>query len=306
MNRRLTLCLDWLDQRMLGLQAVHIWTLFGLLALFFASIGTAGFNVLARAAVDKEHARLDSIAALEVQEIDSWFAEQFTDMATLAGNGVFRELLTPIRLQHSGRWSDRLRVSSDAQRVTGWLNQAMLSHAYRSVEVVGASGQAIVSTGEPPYGRAEMLPLIRQVLVRSAPTLRDVQISADGQPCILFVSKVPDVAGLEPVALVFAINIADRLLPLLERWPNVSRTGDLLLYRHEPGRIALINKERGRQRVRSSPSQTATLRRRQCRPWQAAMASTSAPTTGGRRSRRPSDVPTPCPGTYRCASVPMS
>ena len=242
MNATLTLWLAWLDKLMQRLQALHVLLLYGLLVLLFGAVGVIGFTALAGSAVDKEHARLDSIAALQVQEIEGWFNEQVADVASLASNPVFRELLTPIRLRHTGQWSDRLKAWADAQRVTGWLQQAMHSHVYRSVEIVSANGESLMAVGTAPYGRAEVLPLLSRALNLATAAYSDVQVSPDGQRYVLFGGRVPDVPGLDPVALVFAINITDQLLPSLERWPNTTRSGDLLLFRHDKGRISLLNK----------------------------------------------------------------
>ena len=79
MNATLTLWLAWLDKLMQRLQALHVLLLYGLLVLLFGAVGVIGFTALAGSAVDKEHARLDSIAALQVQEIEGWFNEQVAD-----------------------------------------------------------------------------------------------------------------------------------------------------------------------------------------------------------------------------------
>ncbi|CAD5373360.1 putative Histidine kinase [Rubrivivax sp. A210] len=242
MHLTITLGLAILDRAMARLGTVQAWLLVGLLVAFFAAVGIFGFGLMAHEALDSERARLDSIATLEAREVDVWLAEQIDDITALAQNAVFRELLTPTRLRSAGLWTERLSAWADAYRVSGWLQHSLDIHHYRSIEVVDIRGRSLISAGRAGYTPTAILPLLQQARAQQRPVFRDLEIDGDGKAVLLIAAAVPEVQGMEPVVLVFAIDIFRELLPRLERWPNTAVTGDLVLFRPQGDAVEMISK----------------------------------------------------------------
>ncbi|MEY2689276.1 MAG: hypothetical protein RL375_3475 [Pseudomonadota bacterium] len=233
--------MGWLDARLASLQLGQLIGLFLTFVLFFGIVGGVGFKLLAEATFDKERARLDSISELKVQETVAWMKERRDDIALLASNLVFRELLTPVRLRQVGKWNDRLAGWYDDQRVTNWLEEARRIHNFRSAEVVAADGQSLISAGNAPYTVAVIQPVIAQVLASGELTFLDIREGHDGRAYMSFAAKIPDVDDKSPLALVFTLDIDNGFLPMLSKWPNATRTGQLVLLRSDGRRVTIIN-----------------------------------------------------------------
>lgn len=224
------------ERRLSRLRPLQV-LLLGLLAMgFLTTVAAVGFSVLALAALDKERERLVSIAALKANETQAWVREHGRAAAALAGNAVFRELLTPLRLQSLGRWNDRLAAWSDAQRVMAWLEHARQLQGIRSVEVLSLDGQPLVAAGAAPYTLDQIMPLLRQAEPGQALRL-DLPAGRDGRPFLAFASRLPDVPGLAPVVLVSAVGLDDSYAAIVQSWPNTTRSGSLSLWRNESGTL---------------------------------------------------------------------
>jgi two-component system sensor histidine kinase/response regulator len=257
MNKTIALVLAMLDRAMSRLGSGQAWTIVLLLLAFFAGLGVVGFGLMAHETIEKERSRLDSIATLEAQEVDVWLSEQIDDARALAGNTVFRELLTPARLRPVGPQIDRLGAWADTHRVNGWLQHTLEVHHYISAEVVDARGRSLVSTGRPTYTSESILPLMKRARAGAMPAFGDLNIDASGRAVLLLAAPVPESEGLEPVLLVLAVDINIELLARLERWPNTTRTGDLVLYCRQADGIAIINKPLVEGRFRTFPGEDA-------------------------------------------------
>ncbi len=220
----------------------QVVALFAILVTFLATTAAVGFRVLWQSALEKEQARLNSIAELKVNEAETWYKSQLDVAGSLAANQVFRELLTPLRLRNAGSWNERLDAWADAQRVKSWLDNAQAVYKFRSVEVLSLDGQSLMVAGAAPYSAAAIGPNLSAGAAKRNAEFMDFQISADGVPYTVMAAKIPDVQGLAPLWLVFSLKLDEGFLPIMAHWPNPARTGDLLVYRAEEGRLTLLNK----------------------------------------------------------------
>ena len=241
MGARLDALLEQLTLRQLVLGFV-------LFAGFVGAVGITGFSFLSTAAIALEKQRLNSLSELKAAQISDWIDERRADLESNAHNDVFRELLMSSHVTATKQWQDRFTALYSDQRVSAWLEEVRALYGYRSAEVLTHKGEAIITTGVAPYTDSEISPLLAQALASEKAVLLDMRIDSEAAPYIAFGKHIPD-AGLDaPLILVYSIAIADRFLPLLNQWSNPTKTGELLLYRVEGGRVSLLNRMDARER----------------------------------------------------------
>jgi signal transduction histidine kinase len=140
------------------------------------------------------------------------------------------------------RWQDRFSALYADQRVNRWLEETRAQYGYRSAEVLNHKGEALISVGIAPYTDQHVRPLLAQALSTDKAALLDMKTDAEGNPYMAFGTHIPDAAMDVPLILVYAIAISDRFLPMVNEWPNPSKTGELLLYRMDGYEVTLLNR----------------------------------------------------------------
>jgi len=229
------------DALLARLRVGHMLLIFAVLVAFFAGIGAFGFSTLATSALENEHGRLNAVAELKAQQLANLKSERMSAIALLANNKVFRELLMPLRTRNPSSWSDRLAAWYDDQRVAFWLADTRENYGLINAEIVKTNGHPLISAGTAPYEVTFIRPVIKQVIASGTTAFIDIQPADDGLSYTAYAALIPNPDNSEPLALVFSIAITTQLLPLIEQWPNLSHTGQLLLFRTTASGIDLIN-----------------------------------------------------------------
>ena len=220
---------------------VRLAAVFGGFVVFFLLVGGVGFKALSDSTLSKERDRLAAVSQLKSRQVSDWVNERRKDTQMLAYNRVFQELLTPVRLREKSKWDERLGGWYDALRVTSWLKDIREAGGYQSVEVVNADGVAAFFSGTRPYSSSIIQPIIDDVLINSSPRFLDIHVGEDGYSYMAFVAPVPDPDTKHPLVLIVAIRLSEGFLPMLEQWPNPSRSGKLLLFRQDATNITVLN-----------------------------------------------------------------
>ena len=231
-----------IDRGLANLKPRYLGLIFLGFVVFFVAIGGVGFYRLADDNLTHEKNRLASIAELKARQISDWISEQHADTQLFARNRVFRELLTPIQLRESGRWSERFGLWYDEQRLVSWLEDTRQAHGFKSIVVVAKDGKVIVGAGQPPYGNRELSQLLATTPDALGVTVLDAQMARSGVAYVLFAAPVPDSGTGVPLTVVSSMILSERFFPMLDQWPNPTRSGELLLFRSEPPHITLLNK----------------------------------------------------------------
>ncbi|WP_295441053.1 hypothetical protein [uncultured Thiodictyon sp.] len=230
-----------LDALLERLRPIHMVVIFAVFVVFVGGVGVVGFTLLADSALGKEHGRLSAVAAMKAQQLASWQEEHLAAVTLLAKNQVFRELLTPVRMRDLDNWHERLAAWYDDQRVTFWLADTRENAGFISAEILKPDGETLIGTGTPPYTRDLIRPVVDAVIATGESLFIDIQPGKNGLPFMAFAARIPDVGNTQALALVFSLGIVEHLLPMVEQWPNPSRTGRLWLFRQRAGAIDLVN-----------------------------------------------------------------
>jgi len=215
---------------------------FCIFASFVGLVGAVGFLRLADDAVTVEKHRLSSLAQMKANQISDWIGERRSDLYANARNDVFRELLVSSHLAETSHWQDRFSALYADQRVSKWLVDTNSMFGYRSAEVINRTGEAIISVGVAPYTDQDIRPLLGQALRSDKAALLDIRLDREGVPYVAFGAQIPDAAADVPLILIYSLAITERFLPMLNDWPNPSRTGEMLLYRIDGNEVSLLNR----------------------------------------------------------------
>lgn len=210
--------------------------------LFFCGIGYITFKFQADATIESERERLNSISELKASQLAQWLLDKHADTEALARNQVFAELLTPARIGNSGGWNSRLSAWYDDLRVNSWLDRTRELYKLKSIEVVDVHGRSLVTSGQVPYLDADIASVVEVAIRSGKPGFLDMRIGNDGRPYMAFVRRIYDSGAEAPLALVSVAAAEDDFLALLARWPNPTRTGELLLLRAEGESILILNR----------------------------------------------------------------
>jgi signal transduction histidine kinase/CheY-like chemotaxis protein len=206
---------------------------------FFAVVSVGGFRLLSESLMDKERQRLLAIAELKASDIETWFAERKNDVRVQADNQMFRDLLRPVRGLAPPAKGLALQWDS---RLLRWFDDVRQAYGYASIEVVTELGESLVVSGAIPYRRHMIEPLVKTALGSGKIQIQDVPIETQGRPYVTFAAPIifPDKG--QHLVLVFSVYLKDRFLPMLESWPNPTRSGGLLLIRSDPPMITTVNR----------------------------------------------------------------
>ena len=232
-----------LDRWLGRLRPHHLALIFGAFCVFFLGVSATAFNRLADASEQRELNRLHTIADMKAEQIAEWARHRQADTRLLANNAVFREMIAALRAREPARWNDRLAAWYDDQRVTAWVNDMRQIYGFESGEVVTEDGQSLISSGSPPYNDQTLRPVIAASRQARPPRVFDGAVQAGGKRFLAFAAPIHDGSGQKPLTLVFSAGLAERLLPLLQGWPNPMSSGRLQLFRREAQDYVLIGED---------------------------------------------------------------
>jgi signal transduction histidine kinase/DNA-binding response OmpR family regulator len=206
---------------------------------FFSVIGIGGFHLLSDSLLDKERQRLTAIADLKSSDIEIWLAERKHDVRVQAASQVFIALLRPV-LRKTTTANDKTQTKH--ARLLVWLNEFRQASGYASIAVFTESAQSLAASGATPY-RAHMIDGLLNAVVKSGKIeIMDVPVETQGQPYITLAAPISMPADEQRLILVVSVNLKDRFLPMLETWPNPTRSGGLLLIRSDAPMVTTINR----------------------------------------------------------------
>lgn len=183
------------------------------------------------------YADLQTIVDLKAEQLELWLAERHGDAEAIVVSQAF-----------IGRVANMVRNRDETLRepVRNRLEAVRQAYSYESVLLMDTAGLSLLALGEkhelPPI-TAELLPAaLRTRQIQSSDLFKD----ESGEAWLdIVVPLVPDGMGEEPVAVVvLRANLAQFLVPLIEKWPGGSPSAETLLIRKDGEVITYLNKWR--------------------------------------------------------------
>lgn len=178
--------------------------------------------------------KLTAVVNLKVEEIVQWYTERMGDAAVLHNNPVFIELTKAVVNE---------RFNNDARRkMQHWLRKIQTAYHYKNIIMLDISQKLRISTADVDDKEYEVLRLqIRNLPSWDKISFLDFQLAASGDYVYLglFVPIVDN--GRKLGFVVFLVDPATFLYPMLQRWPTTSKTGETLLVRREGKDVLYLN-----------------------------------------------------------------
>jgi PAS domain S-box-containing protein len=182
--------------------------------------------------VEAQMARqLSAIGALKVQQIVAWRHERLAAAVFLAGN--------PLLEGRPGNWN--------TTELQAWLDGFRKLYGYRDVAVLGEGGKVLVASSETNLGLdARALALEKEVLRTGQAAASDLHADEISSVHMEIVAPVPAKNRGQNARKVVLVRVeaAAFLYPLVQSWPNQSRTAESLLVRREGGQVRYLSESR--------------------------------------------------------------
>jgi PAS domain S-box-containing protein len=182
--------------------------------------------------------QLLSIADLKVKEISDWLAQRMDEVGLLMADRATARVMQRIA-SGAGEQSDRAEIQT-------WLNEICLRLHYANATFVDARGNPVLSAGSGFTDPVHLRQVAGEVLRTNRIYFHDLQAGGLANAVHLGLNfPLQATPGGQPFgAVLFSINPAEHLYPLLRTWPFESQTGDTLLVRREGDEAVYLNDTR--------------------------------------------------------------
>jgi two-component system, cell cycle sensor histidine kinase and response regulator CckA len=219
------------------------YQLFGLLvlAIVAAVAGTYRYHESQKQAIEREvRNQLVAIADMKVAQLSEWRQERIGDgeavMADSMSNAAIRRLLAgPAR-------------AADRVRILAWMDAFCKRVPYADAILADSSGRIALSAGRRLGDEEHLRQIVKDVIASGRITLRDFHRDTPNGPIHLgLIVPLKVAAGAAPFGvMLFGIDPADHLYPLLGKWPIPSASGETLLVRQDGDQVLYLNDLRHR------------------------------------------------------------
>jgi len=181
------------------------------------------------------YADLQTIVDLKAEQIELWLAERHNDAEALLASQALIERVVNLQERINGHGMDLIRNRLEAVRQ---------AYSYESVILLDVESRPLLVLGEK-----HELPSVTHELLSRALQTRQIQstdffLDENGKPLLdIAVPLVAETTNKEPVAVVLLrADLEQFLLPLVEKWPRISRSGEILLIAQKNETVTYLNK----------------------------------------------------------------
>ncbi|MEI7766416.1 MAG: PAS domain S-box protein, partial [Phycisphaerae bacterium] len=184
---------------------------------------------------------LTTIATLKASQITQWVSERRGDATALLHNRAFIQQVQAYLNPPPGAATE---VGTDALRES--MKALLFNYDYQAIVLLDASGQARLTIPDGTGVFHDDWPqYLNQALTARGVVAMDMHREPDS-PTTHMAYLVP--IGIKPQAgtsadgvLIFIINPAQFLFPVVQSWPTLSRSGETVLFRREGSEVVFIN-----------------------------------------------------------------
>lgn len=188
------------------------------------------------------YADLQTIVDLKAEQIELWLAERHNDAQALLASQALIERVVDLQERIDGHAMDLIHNRLEAVRQ---------AYSYESVILLDVKSRPLLALGEK-----HELPSVTRELLASALRTRQIQstdffLDENGKALLdIAVPLMAEKTDQEPVAVVLLrADLEQFLLPLVEKWPRISPSGEILLIVQKSETVIYLNKLRLSQRT---------------------------------------------------------
>lgn len=198
------------------------------------------------------YADLQTIVDLKAEQIELWLAERHNDAEALLASQALIERVVDLKRRGNAHELELIRNRLEAVRQ---------AYSYESVILLDAESQPLLVLGEK-----HELPPVTHELLSTALRSRQIQstdffLDENGKPLLdIAVPLIAKRTNKDPVAVVLLrADLEQFLLPLVEKWPRISRSGEILLVDQKNETVNYLNKLHRFQRTHSTQGYHALI-----------------------------------------------
>jgi two-component system sensor histidine kinase/response regulator len=233
--------MTWLDRRLALATEAQVIGVFVGFVLFFTVIGVLVFASLHSMNYKIERDRLQSVAQVKAEEVSVWLEERRKDVAQLAGNTIFQELVLKSLAPPGSSRQDRPGAPYGDYRITSWLEDLHIVHGYHTVSVVDEDGVSIYAVGDIPYRPDQLQAALRVASRGGKPVVVDAQPLARAGSYMAFVARIEPPLSGRAHYLIFTSSLAESLFRSIAYWPGMRASEGVLVMRREGDKVLLLN-----------------------------------------------------------------
>ena len=207
--------------------------------------------------------QLTSIADLKKSELQSWLRERLLDTEVIARNKFLEAAFTSLfYVRRTADSVDSMLKSNIGReyhiRLLMYINKLKnIYKVFNEIYIIDIeSGEILVSTNEDNVGKKEPdLLFFYDVLRTRGLPIKDIHyLSHTNQTCMSFFGPIhrtdsTTLFGSKILigALILRANIDESIVPMIQNWPAMGKTGETLLVRREGENVVFLNTLRHRK-----------------------------------------------------------
>lgn len=186
------------------------------------------------------YADLQTIVDLKAEQIELWLAERHKDAETLMASQALIERVVNLQERIDGHAMNLIRNRLEAVRQ---------AYSYESVILLDVESRPLFVLGEKHELPAVTHELLASALQRGQIQSSDFFLDENGKALLdIAVPLMAERTNKEPVAVVLLrADLEQFLLPLVEKWPRISPSGEILLIVQKNETVTYLNKLRPSQ-----------------------------------------------------------
>ncbi len=203
-------------------------------------VGTGSFlDVEQQRALDAaRHRQLAVIGKTKTASVSRWIDERQRDLRILLANPLFVAGL--------GRWMDQPTATGpDHERMLADMQTLLQANGFDGIAVLTREGKTGIGLPEDIRARSHCQQSAMALDAPGPPISMSFAFDdASGQPKLDLVGKAVETGGdarRHVATLCLRIDLNQRLLPMVSRWPGVATSGEVLLGRPEGQDIVQLN-----------------------------------------------------------------
>jgi PAS domain S-box-containing protein len=209
--------------------------LFVVLASAIAGVGYRDYRAQKEAVEHEVRNQLLAVADFKVTEISDWRAQRMEEAGVLMADRATARVMRRLASGPPGQ--------PGLSETQTWLEELCRNLHFAGATFVDGRGRTILSVGRVFGDEGHLRQIAEEVVRTNRVVFRDFQVGEPGQAIHLGLSLPVRVFPDAPPfgVLLLGIDPADRIYPMLLRWPVRSQTAESLLIRRDGDEVVFLN-----------------------------------------------------------------
>jgi len=177
---------------------------------------------------------LKSVNTIKIQQIAEWHKGELTDATSISNNSYLKYIIAKYLIEQTPENECEIKAA---------LMQINDEHDYIQTSLYDTRGRLITSSNDTTITNADlMLYAINQTLDAKTGLSSDLSQNSDNNEILINFTAPVFIDNNEPVAiLVFTQNAGAVILPTIETWPLISKSGETMMIKKHGDSVTLLS-----------------------------------------------------------------